>query len=58
MTVAQLIRQLKKYPQSYRVAFACHDNSDDEIQGFANCIDIIESGPVFADYGKVVVLRP
>lgn len=56
MTVRQLIKELKGWPQDWKVATAAHDNSEDEIQGLINGAIELEEGRAKNDYGPMVVL--
>lgn len=42
MTVKQLIVQLKKMPMDAEIAATAHDNSELEIQGFVNKIELVD----------------
>ena len=56
MMVKKLIRELKKMPQDMEVAFACHDNSEGEIQGVVSRLWIEEetdSGVLGGNCGDV-----
>lgn len=57
MNVKEAIRELKKYPKDYRVAFASHDNHADEIQGVASYAMLLEEGETKECYGECVVFR-
>jgi len=57
LTVAQLIRKLKKFPPNMKVGFACHDNGDDEMAGHVSYIDFLADGEQKQFYGPTVILR-
>lgn len=43
MQVKELIRELKKYPQDYKVGVQMHDNSEGEFAG--NVLSVVEYDP-------------
>ncbi len=57
LTVKQLIKELKKWPQDYRVGVAAHDLGSDELDGHVQYIDELEEGFMKEDCGPTVVLR-
>lgn len=57
LTVKQLIKELKKWPQDYAVATAFDDNSGDEVQWYINSVIELEDGEEKSCNGPAIVLR-
>ena len=57
MNVEQLIKQLRKFPKSARVAIANHDNEWDEVSGLVGQVGELEPGEHREAYGLCVVIR-
>lgn len=63
MTVGQLIKELRRYPNDQKVAFASHDVTDNMIDGLVRRIEVLEDCPEpdgthpFKQYGAIPVIR-
>lgn len=62
MIVSELIKELKKLPPDANVYLRDHDQSIDEINGFVNSVDLIDSDEIHPMYciepgARIVVLH-
>tara|TARA_R110000744_G_scaffold375595_1_gene489164 strand:- start:401 stop:577 length:177 start_codon:yes stop_codon:yes gene_type:complete len=57
MNVEQLIKRLREFPKSARVAIANHDNDSNELSGLVGQVDELEDGEHREAYGSCVVIR-
>ena len=53
MIVKELIRQLKKMPQNANVATTAHDNSELELQGYINQVELRDYDQVRETLGNL-----